>query len=144
MSADKAADPFELSRFLEAQQGIYEDALRELRSGRKRSHWMWFVFPQIDGLGASATTRHYAIKGLAEARSYLAHPVLGARILECTRAVNALQGRTAFEIFGTPDVLKFCSSMTLFELAAGPDSEFSRALDKYYSGRRDAATLELA
>lgn len=137
-------DPFALARFLEAQEGIYANVVQELRAGRKRSHWMWFVFPQIDGLGASATARHYAIKSLDEVRAYLEHPVLGARLLECTRIVNELQGRTALQIFGTPDNLKFCSSLTLFELVAGHGAEFSAALDKYCSGRRDVATLNLA
>jgi uncharacterized protein (DUF1810 family) len=138
-----AADPFDLSRFLAAQEGVYESALQELRAGRKRSHWMWFIFPQIDGLGTSATARRYAIRGLVEARAYLAHPVLGARVAECTRTVNGLQGRTALQIFGTPDHLKFRSSMTLFELAAGARSGFSVALDKYCSGKRDPETLRL-
>lgn len=136
-------DPFDLARFLSAQEGSYADAVRELSSGRKRSHWMWYVFPQLDGLGASATARRYAIKSLAEARAYLEHPLLGARLRECATRVTGLQGRTALQIFGAPDHLKFCSSMTLFELVAGPDSEFSFALDKYCAGRRDPATLEL-
>ena len=109
-----ADDPFDLARFLEAQADTYAQAVRELRSGQKRSHWMWFVFPQIDGLGASATARRYALKSLAETRAYLGHPVLGARIGECTRIVNGLAGRSARQIFGTPDDLKFRSSMTLF------------------------------
>jgi uncharacterized protein (DUF1810 family) len=138
-----ATDPFDLGRFLSAQDGVYENAVRELRSGQKRSHWMWYVFPQIDGLGTSVTARRYAIKSLEEARRYLEHPILGARLLECTESVNRLEGRTALRIFGSPDDRKFCSSMTLFEAAAGPDSEFSLALDKYCSGRRDPATLKL-
>jgi uncharacterized protein (DUF1810 family) len=138
-----ATDPFDLGRFLSAQDGIYENAVRELRSGQKRSHWMWYVFPQINGLGTSVTAKHYAIKSLEEARKYLEHPILAARLLECTKSVNLLQGRTAFQIFGSPDDRKFCSSMTLFEVVAGPDSEFSLALDKYCSGRRDPATLKL-
>jgi uncharacterized protein (DUF1810 family) len=137
-------DPFDLSRFLQAQERVYADALRELREGQKRSHWMWFIFPQIDGLGVSSTARHYAIKSVGEARAYLAHPVLGARLLECTRAVNALEGRSLSRIFGTPDDLKFRSSMTLFEIVAGPGSEFSGALEKYCGGHRDEATLRLA
>lgn len=138
-----ATDPFDLGRFLSAQDGIYENAVRELRSGQKRSHWMWFVFPQIDGLGSSVTAKRYAIKSLEEARQYLEHPILGARLLECTQAVNRLQGRTVSQVFGAPDDMKFCSSMTLFEVMAGPNSEFSLALDKYSSGRRDLATLKL-
>lgn len=142
-TASEAADRYELSRFLAAQDGIYEDALDELRSGQKRSHWMWFVFPQIDGLGTSPTARRYALRSLGEARAYLEHPVLGARIFECTNVVNELRGRTLLQIFGTPDDLKFCSSMTLFERAAGPASPFAIALDKFCSGARDAATLGL-
>lgn len=127
---------------------MYEDALAELRAGRKRSHWIWFVFPQIDGLGFSSTARHYAIKSLDEARAYLGHAVLGARLLDCTRAVNALEGRSAHSIFGSPDNMKFRSCMTLFELAgfestAGEPCGFSAALEKYYNGERDAATLNI-
>jgi uncharacterized protein (DUF1810 family) len=137
-------DPLDLGRFLQAQEAIYAGALQELRAGQKRSHWMWFIFPQIEGLGVSSTARHYAIKSVDEARAYLAHPVLGARLLECTRAVNALEGRSLSRIFGTPDDLKFRSSMTLFEIVAGAGSDFSGALDKYCGGRRDEATLRLA
>ena len=133
----------ELARFLDAQRGVYPAALQELRAGQKRTHWMWFVFPQIDGLGRSATAHLYAIRNLDEARRYLAHPELGARLRECTRAVNAIGGRTLRQIFGSPDDLKFCSSMTLFEQVAGEESEFSVALDKYCAGRRDQATLAL-
>lgn len=130
-------------RFLDAQADIYAQVLDELRTGRKRSHWMWFVFPQFDGLGLSATSRFYAIKSLDEARDYLRHPVLGARLIECTRIVNTVQGRSAHEIFGSPDDTKFRSSMTLFELVAEPDSEFTVALNKYFAGERDKRTLEL-
>lgn len=137
------ADPFNLARFLDAQDPVYSDVLRELTAGQKRSHWMWFIFPQIDGLGFSSTARFYAITGLDEARAYLAHPSLGARLLECTKIVIALQGRSLRQIFGSPDHLKFRSSMTLFELAAGPATEFSAALDKYCDGQRDTATLSL-
>lgn len=142
-ATDNAADPHELSRFLAAQDGAYERALEELRSGRKRSHWMWFVFPQIDGLGSSSMARRYAIHSLAEARAYLEHPVLGARIVDCTNAVNEVQGRTLLQIFGAPDDLKFCSSMTLFERVGGSASPFAIALNKYCSGTRDEATLGL-
>ena len=136
-------DPFDLERFIEAQAGSHGRALEELRAGRKRSHWMWYVFPQFDGLGMSSTSRRYAIRSLAEAREYLRHPVLGPRLVECTKAVNALAGRTVHEIFGSPDDMKFRSSMTLFELASGPGSEFAAALERYFSGERDARTLEL-
>ena len=136
-----ADDPFDLNRFLHAQEGVYERALTELRAGCKRSHWMWFVFPQIDGLGRSATARHYAIKSLSEARAYLEHPVLGARLRECARAMLEHRDLTAHEILGYPDDLKFCSSMTLFEHAAGDKELFGRAIDTYFAGRRDAMTL---
>lgn len=136
-------DPFDLVRFVDAQADTYAHAVHELRSGQKRSHWMWFIFPQFDGLGMSATSQRYAIKSLPEAREYIRHPVLGARIAECTSIVNSLQGRSARQIFGTPDDMKFRSSMTLFELASGPDSEFASALEKYFAGERDAKTLEL-
>jgi len=136
-------DTFGLERFLEAQSGSYEQALHELRAGEKRSHWMWFVFPQFDGLGASATSRLYAIRSIEEAREYLRHPILGPRLLECTKVVIGLAGRSAHQIFGSPDDMKFRSSMTLFELASEPASAFARALENYFSGMRDARTLEL-
>jgi len=131
----------DLDRFVEAQAGVHDEALAELRAGRKRSHWMWFVFPQVEGLGTSPMAQRYALAGPDEARAFLAHPVLGPRLLECTRAVLAVEGRTLHEIFGSPDDLKFRSSMTLFEIAAGPRSVFSEALDRYCGGVRDAATL---
>ncbi len=136
-------DPYDLARFLEAQRDSYARALHELRAGRKRSHWMWFIFPQFAGLGMSGTSRHYAIKSLAEARAYLDHPVLGLRIRECTQAVVDLSGLSARQVFGAPDDLKFCSSMTLFELVSGPDCIIASALEKYLAGRRDERTLEL-
>ena len=136
-------DPFDLHRFVAAQAGVYEDAVDELRDGRKQSHWMWFVFPQLAGLGVSPTARRYAIRGLDEARAYLAHPLLGVRLHECTAIVNALAGRSAQDIFGPPDDAKFRSSMTLFEQAAGQVEPFRRALDKYFGGARDPRTLQL-
>lgn len=132
-----------LDRFLEAHEGIYPQALEELRAGRKRSHWMWFVFPQIAGLGLSATAVHYAIADLAEARAYLAHPLLGARLAECAEALLGVSGRTAHEILGSPDDLKLRSSMTLFAWVAGPDSVFRRVLERYYGGEADPRTLDL-
>jgi len=138
-----SADPFDLARFLEAQAGIYAQALDELRAGQKRSHWMWFVFPQVAGLGASATSRRFAIASLQEAREYLRHPTLGARITECTEVVNRLQGRSARQIFGAIDEMKFRSSMTLFALAGGPASEFAAALQRYFAGEPDIRTVEL-
>ena len=136
-------DPFELERFVRAQDGIYDQALAELRNGRKRSHWIWFVFPQISGLGQSETSRRFAIRTLDEARAYLTHPILGRRLLECTEAVLALENRSASEIFGYPDDLKFHSSMTLFGFAASRDSIFQRAIEKYYRGEPDRGTVAL-
>lgn len=136
-------DPFDLARFVDAQDGVHACAVEELKAGQKRSHWMWFIFPQIAGLGFSSTARFYAIAGSDEARAYLAHPVLGPRLIECTKILNNLQGRSLTQIFGYPDNMKFRSSMTLFERVAGPDSEFSAALEKYCSGQRDTATLDL-
>jgi uncharacterized protein (DUF1810 family) len=137
-------DRFDLQRFVTAQDSVYDAALGELRAGRKRSHWMWFVFPQIAGLGSSPTAQHYAIGSLEEAHAYLAHPVLGRRLVECVEAVNAVRGRSAGDIFGYPDELKFRSSLTLFMLAAAPDAKapFRSALDKYFGGEGDAFTLD--
>jgi uncharacterized protein (DUF1810 family) len=136
-------DPYDLNRFLTAQEGIYERALAELKGGQKRTHWMWFIFPQIDGLGYSPTAKRYSIKSIEEARQYLNHPVFGKRLMECTEAVVSLKGGSVSEIFGYPDDLKFTSSMTLFEKIAGPGSVFSFALDRYCHGERDATTLRL-
>ena len=135
------ADSFDLNRFLSAQKDIYDRALAELRAGEKHSHWMWYVFPQIEGLGSSPTTRHYSIKSLEEARRYLAHPVLGKRLIECAEAVMMHQGLSAEDIFGHPDDWKLQSSMTLFELVSESGSVFSRILDKYYQGKRDSKTI---
>lgn len=143
MSDPRDDDAFDLARFVKAQRDCYAQALRELRAGRKSSHWMWFVFPQFDGLGMSPTSRRYAIRSLAEAQAYLRHEILGARLLECTEVVNRLEGHSAHRIFGSPDDMKFRSSMTLFEIAAGPASPFAAALDRYFAGERDARTLEL-
>jgi len=132
-----------LNRFTKAQEGIYETALFELRNGWKQSHWMWFIFPQIDGLGKSDTTRYYAIKNKEEAQLYLNHPLLGARLLECSKAVLEIEGRTVSDIFGYPDDMKFKSSMTLFAAVASPASVFEQALDIFFSGAKDGKTLEL-
>ena len=132
-----------LERFVEAQAPVYDKALAELKAGRKQSHWMWFVFPQIAGLGRSPMAQHYAIQTLAEARAYLAHPLLGARLQECTQAVVDVESRTAHEIFGPPDDLKFCSSMTLFAQAAADDPLFRAALDRYFGGKEDEHTLKI-
>lgn len=136
-------DPYDLNRFLSAQEDVYERARAEIKSGQKRSHWMWYIFPQIDGMGYSPTAKRYSIKSIEEARQYLNHPVLGKRLLECTEAVIALRGGSLSEIFGYPDDLKFKSSMTLFEKIAGSGSVFSSALDRYCHGERDATTLRL-
>jgi uncharacterized protein (DUF1810 family) len=133
----------DLERFVEAQAGTYERALAELRAGRKQSHWMWFVFPQLRGLGRSAMAQRYGLASLDEAVEYLAHPVLGPRVRECTEAVDALTGRSVSEIFGFPDDLKFHSSMTLFHLADPSDAGFEEALRRYFEGRADRGTLEL-
>jgi uncharacterized protein (DUF1810 family) len=138
------SDPFDLDRFVRAQEADYERALAEVRSGRKRSHWMWYVFPQFAGLGLSATSQRYAINSLAEARAYLAHPILGARLIEIAEAVLNVQGRTAHEMFGSPDDLKLNSSATLFALVSPADSVFHRILQRYFNDRQDQKTLELA
>jgi uncharacterized protein (DUF1810 family) len=124
----------DLDRFVTAQDGVHDTALAELRAGRKRSHWMWFVFPQIAGLGTSPTARRYAISGLGEARAYLAHPVLGPRLAEACRALLAVEGRSAEQILGHPDDLKLRSSMTLFARAADDPALFQAVLDRYYDG----------
>ena len=131
-----------LERFVEAQAGVYDTALAELRAGRKRSHWMWFVFPQIAGLGHSATAQRYAIAGLDEARAYLAHPVLGPRLAEAAQALLGVEGRSAAEIMGYPDDLKLRSSMTLFAEAADDPAVFDAVLRRYYDGP-DTRTLDL-
>lgn len=137
------SNAFDLERFVTAQQGVYETALAELRVGAKRSHWMWFIFPQVQGLGHSSMAQRYAIADIDEARAYLKHPLLGRRLIECTEAVNLVAGRSALEIFGRPDDLKFRSSMTLFEAADPAGGAFARALDRYYSGVRDPRTMEI-
>lgn len=139
----QSVDPFDLTRFRVAQARVFEDVLAELRAARKRSHWMWFVFPQIAGLGRSDTAKRFAIGSLEEAKAYLADPVLGARLRQCTQIVLDAPGATAFEIFGTPDDLKFRSSMTLFAKAAPEVSIFREALRKYFDGKEDEATIEL-
>jgi uncharacterized protein (DUF1810 family) len=136
-------DPHDLQRFVAAQSAVYADALRELRAGRKRSHWMWFVFPQLAGLGRSLTAERYAIAGIDEARAYLAHPVLGKRLRECVDALLALRDRSAYQVLGSPDDLKLRSSMTLFAQAAGPGSVFDEVLERYYAGEPDPLTLRL-
>jgi uncharacterized protein (DUF1810 family) len=135
-------DSFDLERFVRAQDPVYADVLAELARGRKQSHWMWFVFPQIAGLGLSAMSQRYAIGSRAEAKAYLAHPVLGARLIECTRLVLAVPGRSINAILGQPDDAKFRSSMTLFG-AVSDEPVFGEALARYFTGERDAATLQI-
>ncbi len=135
------AGSYNLQRFVSAQEPIYGRVLVELRSGRKHTHWMWFIFPQIAGLGYSETSRWFAISSIDEAKAYLNHPVVGARLQECTGIVNRLDGPTAHQIFGNPDCMKFQSCMTLFSRAAGEDSAFHAALVKYFDGQQDAATV---
>ena len=136
-----ATDPFDLQRFVDAQEGVYAQALGEVRRGRKASHWMWFVFPQITGLGFSPMAQRYAITSSAEARAYLDHPVLGPRLRDCAAAVVALAGRSAREVFGSPDDMKLRSSLTLFEAAAPDEPLFGQALEALCGGVRDDATL---
>jgi uncharacterized protein (DUF1810 family) len=139
-----ADDPFDLNRFVTAQATLHETALGELRAGRKRSHWMWFIFPQLRGLGHSATAQFYGLASLDEARAYLVHPVLGPRLRLATQAVLAIEGASLNAIFGSPDDMKFRSSMTLFARAAG-DAErlFPQAIERYCEGRMDERTLAL-
>jgi uncharacterized protein (DUF1810 family) len=134
-------DPHDLRRFIDAQAGVHETALAVLKRGRKATHWMWFVFPQIAGLGLSEMSRRYAIASMAEARAYLDHPVLGPRLVAGIQAVNTVEGRTAHQIFGSPDDRKFQSCLTLFEQVDPASEIFATALDRYYGGERDARTL---
>jgi uncharacterized protein (DUF1810 family) len=133
----------DLERFLGAQEGVMAAVRAELRAGRKQSHWMWFIFPQLRGLGHSAMAQHYGIASLDEARAYLAHPVLGTRLHECCELMLAVPGRSAFEILGSPDELKFRSCVTLFSLAAPQDDLFRRCLARFYGGETDPRTLAL-
>jgi uncharacterized protein (DUF1810 family) len=134
-------DRFQLQRFVDAQQHVYETVLKELRAGRKRSHWMWFIFPQISGLGRSATAQTFALSSLAEAAAYLAHPTLGPRLRECSVLVAGIEGRSVDEIFDYPDDLKFHSSMTLFAQAAPQEPIFAACLQKYFGGQPDPRTM---
>jgi uncharacterized protein (DUF1810 family) len=134
-------DRFNLQRFVDAQASVYDEVRRELRAGRKESHWIWFVFPQISGLGQSPMSVRFAISSLAEATAYLAHPILGPRLRECATLVLEVEGRTAIEIFGPLDAMKFRSSMTLFARAQPDEDVFQRCVDKYFAGSPDPATL---
>ena len=136
-------DPHDLNRFVTAQAGVYDQALLELRRGRKTSHWMWFVFPQLAGLGRSQTAQFYALASIDEARAYFAHPLLGGRLVACTAAANAHRGLTANQLFGSPDDMKFRSSMTLFIEVAPQEPVFRAALGTFFGGVPDAATLDL-
>ena len=137
------ADPNDLERFVAAQDPVWDRVRAELARGRKASHWMWFVFPQLAGLGSSSTARAYALSGLDEAQAYLAHPVLGPRLREAAELAAAVEGRTASEVFGYPDDLKLRSSMTLFARAASQDPVFTAVLDRYFGGDPDPRTIEL-
>jgi uncharacterized protein (DUF1810 family) len=136
-------DPYDLNRFLNAQASSYEQALSEIQSGRKYSHWMWYIFPQYDGLGFSPTSKRYAIKSIAEAEAYVKHPVLGPRLVACAEAALAVEGRTALEVFGSPDDMKLRSCATLFARVSPADSVFERLLSKYFLGQPDEKTLSL-
>lgn len=134
---------WDLERFVLAQRVNYEDALREMRCGRKQTHWMWYIFPQLRGLGRSAMSMRYGLDGLEEARAYLAHPVLGPRLLECCEAVLKADSNDPWEVFGSPDDLKFCSCLTLFALAAPSVLIFEQLLDKFYGGQKDLRTIQI-
>ena len=136
-------DPFELDRFVQAQAHDFEIALAEIADGRKRSHWMWYIFPQFTGLGFSAMSQRYAIRSAAEAQAYLNHPILGSRLMQCCEALLAINDRSAHEIFGSPDDMKLQSCATLFASITPADSVFARVLERYFSGRRDQKTLDL-
>ncbi len=136
-------DPHDLSRFVQAQMGDYDQALSEIRAGRKQSHWMWYIFPQFDGLGFSSMSQRYAIKSVAEAEAYLRHPILGPRLRECSESLLAISGFSAHDIFGSPDDMKLQSCATLFAQVSGPGSAFERVLDKYFEGEPDQRTLDL-
>jgi uncharacterized protein (DUF1810 family) len=142
-AADVTDDPHDLNRFVQAQQSDYARALAEIQSGRKRSHWMWYVFPQFAGLGHSPMSNRYAIQSVAEAEAYLQHAVLGPRLRECCEAALGVQGRSAFELFGSPDDLKLRSCATLFASVSPAGSVFHRLLDRYFQGQRDDRTLRL-
>jgi uncharacterized protein (DUF1810 family) len=136
-------DPHNLIRFVQAQEDDYERARSEVHLGRKQSHWMWYIFPQFHGLGFSSTSMRYAIKSIAEAKAYLTHPVLGPRLVECCKALLGLEGRSATEVFGSPDDMKLRSSATLYAIVSPPGSVFEQVLIKYFGGTRDERTLQL-
>jgi uncharacterized protein (DUF1810 family) len=137
------ADPYDLMRFVRAQAGDYDHELTEIQAGRKQSHWMWYVFPQFIGLGSSPTSMHYAIRSSQEAAAYLAHPILGPRLAQCAEAALQIEGRSALEIFGSPDDMKLRSSATLFASVSPEGSVFHRLIEKYFAGKQDVRTIEL-
>ena len=137
------SNTYDLQRFVTAQAPVFATVCDELRAGYKQNHWMWFIFPQLRALGHSSTAKHYGLADLAEAQAYWRHPVLGERLRLCTALVLGVEGKTAHAIFGSPDDLKLCSCMTLFEMAAPEAAGFERVLERYYAGRRDTATLKL-
>ena len=141
--SSNASDPYDLNRFVQAQKNDYERALSEVKNGQKRSHWMWYIFPQFDGLGFSPTSKRYAIKSIAEVKAYLNHPVLGPRLTECAEAALSVEGRSAHEIFGSPDDMKLKSCATLFASVLPAGSVFDRLLDRFFQGDRDPKTLRL-
>jgi uncharacterized protein (DUF1810 family) len=138
-----ARDPHDLNRFVQSQDDVYDRALAEIKHGRKRTHWMWYIFPQLDGLGSSATSGRYSIKSAAEAEAFLRHPVLGPRLVECVEAVLSVEGCSAHEIFGFPDDIKLRSCATLFAQLSPAGSVFHRVLDKYFRGAPDRETIRL-
>ena len=141
MSSTQESDPFNLRRFVDAQGPVYAQVLAELQAGTKETHWIWFIFPQIHGLGSSAMAEKFAISSREEAAAYLAHPILGPRLRECAKLVNSIEDRSAYEILGDPDDLKFRSSMTLFAAVADDSRVFDEALKKYFDGEADPRTL---
>ena len=143
LKSSDAGDRHDLNRFLQAQEHDYERALSEVKNGRKRSHWMWYIFPQFDGLGFSAMSKRYAIKSIAEAKAYLSHPILGPRLIECAEAALRVEGRTAHEIFGSPDDMKLKSCATLFAYVSPEGSVFEQLIDKFFNSDRDQKTLDL-
>ncbi|KUI26648.1 calpastatin [Mycobacterium sp. IS-1742] len=138
---ENSADPHDLQRFVDAQDPVYDTVIGELRAGRKRSHWIWFIFPQLKGLGRSPTAQYFGIASREEAVAYLEHEVLGPRLRECTRLVLAIEGRSAGEVFGSPDDLKLRSSMTLFARCSDDNADFVAVLDRFYGGEPDPATV---
>jgi uncharacterized protein (DUF1810 family) len=136
-------DPFHLQRFVDAQNSIYGNVVNELKRGEKRTCWMWFVFPQVVGLGRTPTAERYSIKSIEEAKAYIVHPILGVRLQECTNLVINIDGKTANQIFGFPDDLKFCSSMTLFNHVAEDNNIFLNAITKFYASREDGLTIKI-